>query len=203
MYRRFALLGTLLVIVPIYSNAAPSQLRPALPLDTALDQRLSGLSAMEIAYRDGIAAYEENDYVAAIKLLQAPAEQGHAEAQFTLGVMYVTGRGAAKDIDTAAVWWQRAAEQRHAPSLYNLGWLHAQGNGVDQDYAKARHYWHEAAVSGDAAAQFQLGVLAATGEGGPRNYQEAVRWWRLAAAQGYQQALDGLEILKKHGVATD
>jgi TPR repeat protein len=45
-----------------------------------------------------------NDYVEAIRWYHAAAEQGHAEAQFYLGMMYAAGRGVVRD-DVAAYMW--------------------------------------------------------------------------------------------------
>ena len=42
------------------------------------------------------------------------AEQGHASAQYNLGVMYDTGKGALQDYKEAVKWYTKAAEQGHA-----------------------------------------------------------------------------------------
>ncbi len=41
------------------------------------------------------------------------AEQGHAYAQFTVGLMYENGDGVSKDIDEARKWYRKAADQGH------------------------------------------------------------------------------------------
>jgi hypothetical protein len=41
-------------------------------------------------------------------LLQA-AEQGHAEAQFNIGLMYLSGSGVENDHTTGMLWIERAA----------------------------------------------------------------------------------------------
>ena len=52
---------------------------------------------------------------------RALAEQGHAEAQFTLGAMYAAGEGVPQDFVEAVRWYRLAAEQGHAWAQYNLG----------------------------------------------------------------------------------
>ena len=42
------------------------------------------------------------------------ADQGHAEAQFNLGVMYDEGRGVPQSDKEAAMWYRKAADQGHA-----------------------------------------------------------------------------------------
>jgi TPR repeat protein len=46
--------------------------------------------------------------------LTKAAEQGHAAAQYNLGVFYYNGQGVAKDQTTAVQWITNAAEQGHA-----------------------------------------------------------------------------------------
>ena len=41
------------------------------------------------------------------------AQQGDADAQYNLGVMYHNGDGVEKDYVTAYKWWTLAAEQGH------------------------------------------------------------------------------------------
>jgi len=45
--------------------------------------------------------------------LRVLAEQGNADAQFTLGVMYDNGRGVPQDDTEAVRWYRLAADQRH------------------------------------------------------------------------------------------
>ena len=46
-----------------------------------------------------------------IDALQGLAEQGDAQAQFTLGAMYYNGRGVPQDYKQAVKWYRLAAEQ--------------------------------------------------------------------------------------------
>ena len=51
------------------------------------------------------------------------AEQGLAEAQYSLGKMYHQGEGVQQDFKQAAAWCQRAAEQGHTRAYLMLGML--------------------------------------------------------------------------------
>jgi TPR repeat protein len=190
--------GALLLLLPFAVNAASTK-----PLEPASTQKslslLTNVSPLDAAFREGLTAYDAGDYKRAVQMWQPPAKDGHAGAQFTLGIAYATGKGVITDLARAIGLWEAAAAQHHPGAQFNLGVLYSRGEGVDKDMAKARMWWHLAANSGDAAAQFHLGALAAIGEGGPRNLQEAARWWRLAAAQGFEQAAKGLQILNEHG----
>ena len=58
------------------------------------------------------------------------AEQGHAGAQYNLGLRYATGRGVPEDDAEAVRWYRMAAEQGHAGAQYALGFMYATGRGV-------------------------------------------------------------------------
>lgn len=49
------------------------------------------------------------------------AEQGVAEAQRYLGVMYSKGQGVPKDFQQAIVWYRKAAEQRDLGGAISTG----------------------------------------------------------------------------------
>lgn len=91
----------------------------------------------EAVFRDGMAAYERGDYAAALAAWQPLAEQGSAEAQFNLGLIYGQGHGVEVDASRAADWYRRAAEQGFARAQYNLAALYEAGRGVEQDLVQA------------------------------------------------------------------
>jgi TPR repeat protein len=65
------------------------------------------------------------------------AEQGDADAQINLGVMYFTGRGVPQDYAAPTSWYRKAAEQGDAGAQYRLGVMYAYGHGVPKDYTSA------------------------------------------------------------------
>lgn len=141
------------------------------------------------------AAQEEQSPAAELQALREKAEQGDANAQFNLGVMYANGRGVPQDGAQAAVWWRKAAEQGLAGAQNNLGGMYGSGQGVAQDYGQAVAWFRKAADQGDQDGQFNLGMLYANGHGVPQDYTQAVAWWRKAAEQGdsaAQFALSGM-----------
>lgn len=59
----------------------------------------------------GVAAYRRGDYAAALSELRPLAEQGQANAQLALGVMYTNGEGVAQNYIQAHMWLNLAASQ--------------------------------------------------------------------------------------------
>ena len=110
-------------------------------------------------YEDGLTAYRVGDYQKAFRLFKPLAEQGHVEAQGTLGYMYLKGWGVPKDATKAVYWHTKAAEQGSVPAQYNLGSFYAQGVSVPQNDAKAVYWTTKAAKQGHATAQYNLGHI--------------------------------------------
>ena len=54
---------------------------------------------------------DDGDYETALREFRPLAEQGHAEAQLNLGIMYSLGLGVPKDHVQAYVWYTLAAGQ--------------------------------------------------------------------------------------------
>jgi len=123
------------------------------------------------------------------------AEQGNANAQFFLGVMYDKGRGVPQDYAEAVKWLRKAAEQGVAEAQYNLGVMYDRGLGVPQDYAEAVKWSRKAAEQGYAEAQFNLGVMHDIGLGVREDYAKAMKWFRKAAEQGNAKAQTNLGFM--------
>ncbi len=146
---------------------------------------LAALAGTAVAgpFEDGLAAYERGDYTTALREFRPLAEQGLANAQFNLGLMYRKGQGVPQDDAEAARWYRKAAEQGDADAQYNLGVMYNDGQGVAQDYAEAVRWYRRAAEQDDAAAQVALGVMYGKGHGMPQDYVQAHKWYNLAASR--------------------
>ena len=107
---------------------------------------LMPIAAVAGPFEDGLKAAESGDFATALRLWQPLAEQGHAEAQNNLGVMYGYCYSVPQDDAEAAKWYRLAAEQGHAYSQGRLGGMLLDGRGVPRDYVQA-HMWFSLAVS--------------------------------------------------------
>jgi TPR repeat protein len=146
---------------------------------------------------DAAAAYKARDYQKAFRLLKPHAEQGLAEAQTMLGLMYGDGNGVPQDHAKAVHWYTKAAKQGDVASQFNLGLKYAKGNGVPEDHAKAVHWFTKAAKQGLATAQTMLGGMYAQGKGIPEDHARAYAWLSIAAAQGNAGGKKFKEMLAK------
>ena len=105
-------------------------------------------------YADGQGV--EHDNAEAVRWYRKAADQGNANAQFSLGVKYDNGQGVPQDYAEAIRWYRKAADQRNANAQFSLGQIYAKGQTVKRDYIEA-YMWLNLAFSstnGDVQTKF-------------------------------------------------
>ena len=145
------------------------------------------------------------------------ADQGHAKAQYSLGVLYDRGDGVSQDLVQAAIWYRKAADRGHAKAQYNLGVMYTLGQGVSQDLVQAAIWYRKAADRGHAKAQYNLGVIYAHGAVAPKaqhdtnrktisanedsysDFDKAAYWFGMAAEGGIASAKYSLGVMYSVG----
>jgi TPR repeat protein len=98
-------------------------------------------------------AYQRGDYAAAYWEWLPLAEEGDAEAQFNLGILYDLGQGVAQSMVKAASWYRKSAEQGFTAAQYNLAVSFANGEGVPQNNVLAYALFDLAAADNPEAAE--------------------------------------------------
>lgn len=91
--------------------------------------------------------------------LRRSAEQGNAEAQYKLGLMYDMGKDVDQDYYKAFEWYEKSAKQGLASSQSKLGSMYRYGKGVEVNQAKANEWYWKAYEQGDEEAHYQLGTI--------------------------------------------
>jgi len=124
----------------------------------------------------------------AIEGLRLAAEDGVAQAQFSLGLRYESGAGVAKDLVRAIHWFRKAADQGYDEAQYMLGCCYNGEDGFAKDPVEAAKWWEKAAAQGHADAQHCLALSYSVGQGVTKNLAEAAKWWRKAAEQNHVDA---------------
>ena len=135
-------------------------------------------------FKAGETAHHRGDYVTAMREWHPLAQQGHALAQYNLGLLYSNGQGVPKDDAQARQWYEKAAIQGHAGAQVNLGSLFDYGRGGPQDFKMAVRWYRRSADQGNDLAQRRLGLLYERGDGVQQDYVEAYMWYTLGAANG-------------------
>src|SRR5208283_2618949 len=109
-----------------------------------------GKVALSMEYMDRGDAYYygrgvPKDYDEAVKWYRKAADQGNADAQNNLGIIYQNGFGVAKDYEEAVKWYRKSADQGHAVAQANLGWMCENGYGIPKDYEEAVKWYRKSA----------------------------------------------------------
>jgi hypothetical protein len=112
------------------------------------------------------------------------AEQGNADAQYSLAMKYVNGWGVPKDEKEAVKWLRLAGEQGHDVAQFTVSSMYADGQGVPKDEKEAVKWMRLAAEQGFASAQLSLGAKYYLGTGVPKDNVPAYMWANIAGANG-------------------
>lgn len=126
---------------------------------------------------DGTRAFEQNDWVPALMLLQPLADQGNARAQSMIGTMYLNGWGVTEDLEAGLDWIRKAADQGEAGAQSELGSAYLNGRGTKRDYAQAMNWFIKAADQEDSFAQHSIGEMYEKGLGVPKSRDKAKQWY--------------------------
>ena len=128
---------------------------------------------------DAVETLEREDYQTAYKLFLPLAEQGFADAQSYLGVMYANGEGVPQDYKEAEKWYRLSAKQGVSLAQFFLGSMYGNGKGVTQDYKEAVKWYRFSAEQGNTGAARFLGRMYFMGHGVIKDYVSAHMWWNI------------------------
>jgi TPR repeat protein len=130
-----------------------------------------------------------NDLPKRFETLYQYAERGDADAQFTIGRVYVQSEHLPNALEQARYWLTRSAEQQHAQAMLQLGRLFQAAQAAFQDNAEAFKWYLRAAELGLPAAQSQVGYFYLSGLGDVKqDCGLALNWFEQAHARQHPGA---------------
>ena len=107
----------------------------------------AALTSPSVAEYDvGLMAFTNKNYLLSLEEFRKSAREGHAGAEFMLGVHYFNGFGVERDSSIAAIYFHLAAEKGNPEAQLAFGSIFIRGVGVWQNLVRA-HYWLSLAVS--------------------------------------------------------
>lgn len=149
---------------------------------------LAGIPA-HAGMQEGIQAYDNKDYRAALKEFLPRATTGNPEAQHYLGLMYGNGEGVTEDEKKSLDWYTKSSQQGNADSQGMLGTILLNGSTLTPpDYKQAEFWLTKAAKKGDADSQYNLGVMYHDALGVQQDFIKAAFWYRKAGERGFDRA---------------
>lgn len=127
-----------------------------------------------------------------INLFFEKAKKGNIDAQYQLGLLYLTGKGTLQDFSEASKWLILAAEQNHPLAQYELGLLYQVGQGVEMDNEKSYIWFNLAAAAGvEQAALARDKTMRSLSRAQLASAQKTAREWLLSKDKSEKQ-LSGL-----------
>ena len=124
-------------------------------------------------------------------------------AAFEIGTRFAEGKGVARDLSQAALWYQRAADAGLAPAEYRLGSLYERGQGVAKDQARAVALYQRAAKQGNIGAMHNLAVLVSEGAAGAPDREDGAVVVRSPPANyGVKDSQYNLGVVYARGIGT-
>lgn len=124
----------------------------------------------------------------ATQCYEAAAEQGHAQAQLHLYVLYREGKKVSKNVGKAFSFLTQAAEQGSSIAQYVLGKCYNHGEGMPRNMKEAVRWFTLAAEQNDTNAQFELGRSYQQGQGVQKDLSQALSWLERAVEGGHVEA---------------
>jgi len=149
-----------------------------------------------VAARD---AFGRGDYRSALRDWTAAANQGNGAAMYNLGVMSLTGKGAAKDPAAAARWFKASADAGHSGGMVNWALCRLNGFGTAKDEADGFRWLQQAANKGSATAMGMLAEAYLRGRGAPTDPRQAAGWLQKAVDAGDGPSIAQLADLYEQG----
>ena len=175
------------------SEAAKPYPDPAARPDAkiALGARSATPSAQELA----------DDHHLRVQLYEENAEKGDSDAQYKLGLLYLTGNGALQDFAEAARWLKLAAEQGYALAQYELGLIYRTGQGLVIDQVQSYMWLNLAAAAGiQQAVMVRDEVMKSLSAKQLVQAQKISREWLAARSKSKLHAPKAVEM-KNNGVS--
>lgn len=152
------------------------------------------------AYTRGMELRDANRVEEARRYMLSAAERGDKEAQFELGLWYMTGnRGVPIDFARAAKWVEQAAEQGQHDALSYVWQLYFYGKGVAQSDPQAFQWLQRGAGAGNAMSSYYLGLFYYEGIATAPDHAEAAVWFLDAADAGIGGASYYLGVMHLDG----
>lgn len=157
-----------------------------------------GATAASAGYKDGLILVRQGKWAKAIREFSEQAATGHAQSQFSLGLIYHLGRGVPVDLKRAYELYKASMLQDHPPAINNMGMMYLNGDYVERNYEVAFALFSLAAAD-HAQAKDNMGRCFENGWGVDAEPEQAANFYQLAGDEGYMLGYYHLGVLYEEG----
>lgn len=185
-------LGSFFAFLVLFTATLATAQNQPLGIDPALQAKAdsgdpSAQFQVAIAYQKGDIV--PRNFVQAAAWFRKAAEQGYAQAQYSLGLLLQQKESGLMENDAqAAQWLQKAAAQGDSHAQAALGECFSQGKGVPQDDAQAASWYQKSVAQNNPEAMVGLALLYERGRGVAKDGKQAFALLQKAAETGYAEA---------------
>ena len=159
------------------------------------EQKDSQNMGSTVSYDDEISS----DIREAEHFFSLASDQGHSDAQYHLGQLYLGQERIEKGIELITL----SAEQGHTHAQNVLAMMYGEGIHKEQDYFKAFQWLKKSAEQGDSDAQYNLGRYYDHGRGVTKSLNDAFHWYHCSAKQNNSLAMYNVGNMYLNGEGTE
>lgn len=127
---------------------------------------------------------QEEDRSKLVELIEASSNSGYSRAQYTMGMLYMTGEVVPQNVRAGFWLLKSAAAQDHSMALHHMGNCYAQGIGVEPNVEQAFRCFSRSAELGLDASKNSLAVFYNAGIYVIQNEWKASELYLEAADEG-------------------
>lgn len=125
----------------------------ALHEDTLAGKRQAAAHGnLQAQFELGDALWKRGEYKQALSWIERAASAGHVDAEYLLGMAFLSGRGTLQNYRAALEHFQVVARQGHLEGQYQLGLLYREGLAAQRDKEAAYLWLNIAAAQGHEEA---------------------------------------------------
>lgn len=128
--------------------------------------------------KEGIKAYDAEDYLRAKEILLPLAEAGLPEAMNKIGIMLRFGEGFIQNFEAGCDWYEKSAALGNVSGMYKLSICYNHGRGREKDHEQMLKWRTQAALGGSTLAMINLAALD------PSEGEEYLKWMLMAQEHG-------------------
>jgi TPR repeat protein len=121
--------------------------------------------------------------------------QGDAEAQYQIGIVFNGGIGLDKNEDEAIYWFKKSADGNYYKSFWRVGFYYR----MKENFNLAFILYEKGAERGCCYAQCSLGYFYSNGLGTAVNFEKAVYWFQKSVEAGNAVAMNNLGMMYEFG----
>lgn len=144
-----------------------------------------GVLSCNAGAREDIRELEPYQILPLVPDILEQAENGDANAQFDLSILYGRGIGVEQSPNKVRYWRGRAAENGQPEAQYWTGYTYLYGQGEEKDFEKAYDWYKKSAEGGYVNAMSILGALYTEYV---KDLERAKYWYSKAAKKGHAYA---------------